>query len=70
VPSPSLMSESCIRKDLLIHFSSMADNQDKDGQDIVFDLVDDAIVSDSYAVTGPAFEFFIAEGPWIVSQVF
>ena len=48
----------------------MPDDQDKDGQNIVLDLVDDAVVTDPYPVTGPTFEFFIAEGPGIYRQVF
>lgn len=48
----------------------MPDNEDIDRKDIVLDLIDDAIVSDPYPVTGPAFEFFIAERPGISSQVF
>ena len=45
----------------------MPDDQDKDGENIILDLVDDTIVSDADAVTGPAFKFFIAEGPGISS---
>jgi hypothetical protein len=48
----------------------MPNDQDKDGQDIVLDLVDDAVVTDPYPIARPAFKFFIAEGPGISSQVF
>jgi hypothetical protein len=48
----------------------MADDEDKDRQDVVLDLLDDAIVPDPYSITGTAFKFFIAERPGIVSQVF
>jgi len=56
--------------ELLIDISSMPDDEDKHGQDIVFDLVDDTIVTDAYAVTRPPFEFFIAVRPGIGRQVF
>ena len=45
-------------------------DQHKDGQDIILDLVDDAVVTDPYAVARPSFEFFITERPGISSQVF
>ena len=48
----------------------MADDQDKDGQDIILDLVDDAIVTAPYPVTGPTFEFLIAVRSEIARQVF
>jgi hypothetical protein len=38
----------------------MPNDKHKDRQDIVLDLVDDAIITDPYAVTGAAFELFIA----------
>jgi hypothetical protein len=44
--------------ELFIDLSSMADDEDKDGQNIVLDLVDDAIVSDPYPITGPALAFY------------
>ena len=47
----------------------MPDDQHKDRQDIVLDLVDDAIVPDPYPVTGPTFEFFITERPGIIGQI-
>jgi hypothetical protein len=47
----------------------MPDDQHKDGQDIILDLVDDAIITNPYPVTRPAFEFFIAVRPGIGSQV-
>ena len=37
---------------------------------IILDLVDDAIVTDPSAVTGPALELFIAVRPGIARQVF
>jgi hypothetical protein len=43
----------------------MPDNQDKDGENIVLDLVDDAVISDPYPVARPAFEFLIAMRPGI-----
>ena len=48
----------------------MSDDQDKDGQDIVLDLVDDAVVTDTYPVTGSPFELLIAVRPGIIGQVF
>ena len=48
----------------------MPDDENKDGQDIILDLVDDAIITDAYPVTGPAFEFFIAVRPGIVGKIF
>ena len=48
----------------------MSDDQDKDRQDIILDLVDDAIVTDPYPVTRPAFKFLIAVRPGIIGQVF
>jgi len=42
---------------LIIHIPSVADDQDKDGEDIILDLVDDAVVADANTITGPAFEF-------------
>ncbi len=55
---------------LIVYFPSVADDEDKDRQDIVFNLVDDAIVSHPDAVTGPAFELFIAVGSWVSGQLF
>jgi len=37
----------------------MADGKDKDGQDIIFNAVDNAIVTHPSPVTGATFEFFI-----------
>jgi hypothetical protein len=35
---------------LIVYFPSVADDEDKDRQDIVFNLVDDAVVADADAV--------------------
>jgi hypothetical protein len=48
----------------------MTDDQNKDGKDIVLNVVDDAIVTDPYHVTRAAFEFFIAVRSGIAGQVF
>ena len=43
------------RIDLIINISSVANNQNKDGEDIVLDLVDDAVVAYADAITGASF---------------
>jgi hypothetical protein len=47
----------------------MPDDQDKHRQNIILDLVDDAIVADPYPVAWPPFEFFIAVRPGIVVRL-
>jgi hypothetical protein len=53
-----------------IDFFSMSDGNDKDGQDIIFDAVDDAIVAHPYLIAGTAFEFLIPGRPGIGGQLF
>lgn len=43
------------RHNLIVHLSSVTDDEDINRQDIVFDLVDDPIVSDPDAIPRPAF---------------
>ncbi len=40
---------------LIIYIPSITDHQDKDGEDIILDLVDDAVVADPDTIAGPAF---------------
>jgi hypothetical protein len=40
---------------LVINISSVANDQYKDGEDIVLDLVDDAVVAYADAITGASF---------------
>ncbi len=53
---------------LIVHFPSVTDDEDINREDIVFDLVDNAIISHPYPVTRPAFEFFIPVGPGVGGQ--
>ena len=46
----------------------MPGDQHKDRQNIILYLVDDAVVTDPYAVARPSFEFFITERPEIKTR--